>query len=204
MRMKIKICGLKRLEDIDAVNRYRPDYIGFVFAESKRRVTPTQAAALKRQLAADIKAVGVFVDAGLDDIASLCQSGVIDAVQLHGDESADFMVQLKRLVAQPVIKAVRVQSREQIQMAEALPCDFLLLDTYRENVYGGTGECFDTALIPPLQKPFFLAGGLNADNIKKAASSRPYCLDISSGVETNGVKDAEKIYKIVKIIREEC
>ncbi|UOO38110.1 phosphoribosylanthranilate isomerase [Oscillospiraceae bacterium CM] len=201
---KIKICGLTRPEDIDAVNRYRPDYIGFVFAESKRRVTPTQAAALKRQLTADIKAVGVFVNAGLDDIVTLCHDGVIDAVQLHGDEGADYMLNLKEKINVPVVKALRVQSREQIQKAEALPCDFLLLDAYRENVYGGTGERFDISLIPPLQKPFFLAGGLNADNIKKAAASHPYCLDLSSGVETNGVKDDVKIRDIIRIIREEC
>lgn len=201
--IKIKICGLTRSLDIDIVNEAMPDYIGFVFAESRRRVTHTQAAAMKKRLSGSIKAVGVFVNAETDEIAGLCNRGVIDLVQLHGDEDLDYFLSLKKKIKCLIIKAVRVQNPQQITRVQALPCDYLLLDTYQKEQYGGTGAAFDYALIPKMHKPFFLAGGLNADNIKKAANVSPYCLDISSGVETDGVKDAEKIKEIIKIIREE-
>ncbi len=204
--MNVKICGLTRMADIDAVNGALPDFIGFVFADSRRKVGFEDASALKQQLNPRIRAVGVFVDAEPDDIVRLRRSGVIDLVQLHGGEDADYIKKLKAAADCPVIKAVRVRSAQQVLAAETLPCDYLLLDTYRKNVHGGTGENFDYALIPELKKPFFLAGGLNAGNIKKAAAlaQKPFCLDISSGVETNGAKDALKIREIVKIVREEC
>ncbi|SHI21470.1 phosphoribosylanthranilate isomerase [Sporobacter termitidis DSM 10068] len=198
---KIKICGLTRPQDIDAVNEARPDYIGFVFAESRRKVTPEQAAGLKRRLDGRIRAVGVFVNAGPDEIARVVRDGTIDLVQLHGDEDAAYIEDLKRRVGIPVIKAVRVQSPGQVLAAQALPCDYLLLDTYQKDAYGGTGKTFDHGLIPPLQKPFFLAGGLNAGNIKEAAALGPWCLDVSGGAETDGVKDAAKIIEIVRIVK---
>ncbi len=199
--IKIKLCGLTRLQDIDIVNEVLPDYIGFVFAESRRKVCVEQAFNMKKCLNSSIKAVGVFVNAPSEDILSLCQNGIIDLVQLHGDEDAGYIEELKRNVSQPIIKAVRVQSPEIVLKAELLPCDYLLLDAYQKNAYGGTGTSFDYTLIPALQKPFFLAGGLNAGNIKKAALLNPYCLDISSGVETDGNKDAAKIREIIGIIR---
>lgn len=201
--MKIKICGLTRPQDIDAVNEAMPDYIGFVFAESRRKVTFSLAAEMKSRLNGAVKAVGVFVNADTDEIAGLCSQGVVDLVQLHGDEDSDYILTLKKKVKCPIIKAVRVQNPRQLLRAQALPCDYLLLDTYRKEQYGGTGAAFDYALIPAMRKPFFLAGGLNAENIKQAAAVRPYCLDISSGVETDGVKDAVKIKEIIRIIREE-
>ena len=199
--MKIKICGLTRPEDIAAVNAAMPDYIGFVFADSRRRVTPEDAAELKKKLDPGIKAVGVFVNADPSEIVHLCKSGVIDVVQLHGDEDADYIAALKRDVDCPIIKAIRVQSAQQLKAADSLPCDYLLLDTYHKNAYGGTGTAFDYTLIPPLNKPFFIAGGINADNINDAASVKPFCLDVSSGAETNGGKDAMKISQIVTIAR---
>ncbi len=202
--MNIKICGLTRMADIDAVNDALPDYIGFVFAESRRKVGLEAAAAMKARLDPRIRAVGVFVNADMRNIYHLCEKGVIDLVQLHGDEDTDYITALKKEIHCPVIKAVRVQSPKQVLETEALLCDYLLLDTYRKNAHGGTGESFDYALIPPLTKPFFLAGGLHAGNIKQAAAQNPFCLDVSSGVETDGIKDAEKIRKIVKIVREEC
>lgn len=200
--IKIKICGLTRPQDIDIVNETMPDYIGFVFAESRRRVTHTQATAMKKRLSGSVKAVGVFVNADTDEIAELCNRGVIDLVQLHGDEDSDYILSLKKKIKCPIIKAVRVQNPQQITRAQALPCDYLLLDTYQKEQYGGTGAAFDYTLIPKMHKPFFLAGGLNGDNIEKAADVSPYCLDISSGVETDGVKDAGKIREIIRIIRE--
>lgn len=200
---RIKICGLSRLCDIDFVNRYKPDYIGFVFAESKRRVTDEQAKNLKLHLDPDIAAVGVFVNDSIEHIEFLCKSGIIDRVQLHGDEDESYILELKSRVEHPVIKAVRVQKTEDILAAEQLPCDMLLLDTYTKGVYGGSGSTFDHTLIPHLKKPFFVAGGLNLDNIRAVCGRGYYALDISSGVETNGVKDESKIKQIIEIIRSE-
>jgi len=196
---KVKICGLSREEDILAVNRWRPDYIGFVFAPSRRRVTFEKARYLKSFLNPEITAVGVFVDEPLYYVASLVQDGIVDAVQLHGDEDASYIENLKQKVSCPVIKAVRVKSKEQILDAEKLPCDMLLLDSYQEDTLGGSGKSFDYSLIPSLNKPFFLAGGLNASNIQKAIlTCSPYGVDISSGVETDGLKDEQKIRELIE------
>lgn len=198
---KIKICGLTRLQDIDIVNDCLPDYIGFVFAPSRRQVTPGGAAALKQRLDDRIKAVGVFVNERIDEIARLCRHGIIDLIQLHGDEDERYVAGLKERVDAPVIKAVRVRNPEQVSAAARLPCEYLLLDTYQKDAYGGTGAAFDYRLIPPLQKPYFLAGGLHAGNIPAAAAQKPYCLDVSSGVETDGVKDAAKVRELVWLVR---
>lgn len=200
---KIKICGLSRMEDILAVNEYLPDYIGFVFSKSKRQVTAGQAQALKAELSPKIKAVGVFVNEPVPFVAGLVQRGIIDLVQLHGDEDEAYIQTLKQSVSCPVIKAVRVQSGEQILKAQRLPCDYLLLDAYSKNAYGGTGEAFRWDIIPKdLSRLFFLAGGLNESNITEAIKSvQPYCIDVSSGVETGGAKDKEKIRQIINIVR---
>ncbi len=199
---KIKICGLTRLVDIESVNRWLPDYIGFVFSESRRQLTPEQSTLLKAGLDDRIKAVGVFVNEPLNSIIKLSQSGVIDVVQLHGDEDEAYIRQLKQQIDSPVVKAVRVQSSEQIRQTERLPCDLLLLDAYQKNQYGGSGKTFDHALIPNLQKPFFLAGGLDSSNIVKAIRQlNPYGVDISSGVEIDGLKDDSKIRQIIQTVR---
>lgn len=200
---KIKICGLRQVQDILAVNKAMPDYVGFVFAESRRQVTPTQAEELKTLLDKHILAVGVFVDADPQEIIRLCRNGIIDLIQLHGHEDAAYIKTLKKAVPNPIIKAVRVQNPRQILEAQQLPCDYLLLDSAAPGAAGGTGTTFDHNLIPPLEKPFFLAGGLHAGNIKAAAGCRPYALDVSSGVETNGSKDPKKIEELVKIVRSE-
>lgn len=198
---KIKICGLSRRDDIDAVNDALPDYIGFVFAPSPRQVSMSQAAELKQALDSRIQAVGVFVDADIADIAMLVRSGVIDTVQLHGSEDAIYIRNLKEAVPVPVIKAVRVQSAKKITDAQELNCDYLLLDTWRKDVQGGSGSAFDWALIPQLEKPYFLAGGLTTANLLEAARFEPYCLDVSSGAETEGKKDRNKILELVRLIR---
>lgn len=192
---KIKICGLKRKEDISYVNELLPDFAGFVFAKSSRQVDAKKAAELKKQLSPKIKAVGVFVNADPQFIAELYQQQIIDLAQLHGDETADYIHRLKHLCPSlPLIKAVRVQSTKQILEAEKLPCDYLLLDTWQKDSYGGSGKTFDRSLIPPLTKPWFLAGGLNAENIAESISQcHPWAVDVSSAVETDGVKDKEKI-----------
>ncbi|MDP4120160.1 MAG: phosphoribosylanthranilate isomerase [Bacillota bacterium] len=200
---KIKICGLTRADDIIAVNRFMPDYIGFVFAKSRRQVTYEQAVLLKDNLNPKIKAVGVFVDEPLPNIIKLIKDGVIDIVQLHGEEDEAYIKKLRQESNGPIIKAVRVQSAEQILKAEKLPCDMLLLDSYQKDQQGGSGKGFDVSLIPPLKKPFFLAGGLNNENIESMINKcRPFAVDISSGVETNGIKDEKKIEQIIKTINE--
>lgn len=198
---KIKICGLSRREDIDAVNEALPDYIGFVFAESPRQISFVQAATLKQRLTCRIKSVGVFVNAALEIVTTLSLDGIIDMVQLHGNEDEDYIKRLRQTVNVPIIKAVRVQSAKQIAMAQSLECDYLLLDTWQKGKQGGSGSVFDWSLIPALHKPFFLAGGLNAANIREAASFMPYCLDVSSGVETQGKKDRQKMIDLVSMIR---
>lgn len=200
---KIKICGLSRIEDIEAANRYKPDYIGFVFAEgSKRRVTKEQAALLKSALDPAILAVGVFVNAPLSEVQELCREKIIDIVQLHGDEDEGYLSELKNTISNPIIKAVRVQSAEQLISADGLPCDALLLDSFNAEQYGGTGKAFDYTVIPNLKHSFFLAGGLNADNLTAAIDAcRPAVVDISGGVETNGVKDPEKMRTVIELAR---
>ncbi len=203
--IRIKICGLTREEDINAVNRCLPEYIGFIFAESRRQVSPAQARLLKASLDKRIKVVGVFVNEGIETIAALYYAGTIDLVQLHGDEGEDFLRELKQRVDCPVIKAVRVKNPEQVLAAQRLPCDLLLLDTYSEAQYGGGGLTFDHSLVPEINKSFFLAGGLDLNNIEQAIKdSHPWGVDISSGVESDGIKDEDKIRAIIARVRKLC
>jgi phosphoribosylanthranilate isomerase len=200
---KIKICGLQRAEDITFVNEYMPDYIGFVFAKSKRQVDYTKAKEMKCLLNSNIQAVGVFVNEPLENVVKLCKDNVIDIVQLHGNEDEEYINALKSKVDNQIIKAVRVQNTQQILNAEKLPVDFLLLDAYNPNAQGGTGEVFNWNIIPKkLSKPFFLAGGLSAENVEKAINTvNPYCVDLSSSVEVQGFKNKEKIKDVVDIVR---
>lgn len=200
---KIKICGLKRIEDIYCVNKYLPEYIGFVFyRKSSRYISPENAFELKKILNPAIKAVGVFVDEDIDFILKLCKNNTIDIIQLHGSEDNDYINNLKSCTKKPIIKAIRVQSTEQLEKAKCIPCDYLLLDTYIKDMYGGSGKTFDRTLIPSEYRNFFLAGGLNAQNISAAIEEcRPYCVDLSSSVETEGFKDSGKIEEIINIVR---
>lgn len=198
---RIKICGLSRTEDIEAVNRAQPDFAGFVFAKSRRQVDGSWAGVLRRALDPRIQAVGVFVNAPVGDILRLADSGTIQMIQLHGDEDEAYVGELKRRLDAPVIKAVRVRSASDILRAEAMPCDYLLLDTYAGGQYGGSGQMFDWEMIPPLKKPYFLAGGISEENAWRAISRGPYALDVSSAVETDGKKDPEKIYRMVLTVR---
>ena len=191
-KTKIKICGLKRPEDIRIVNRLKPDFVGFVFAESKRKIDKKQAEKLREALDPDIPAVGVFVN-----------EPIIQLVQLHGNEDDCYIEEIrKNLPDTPLIKAVRVQSKEQILEAEKLDVDYLLLDTYVKGQYGGSGTGFDKALIPKLTKPYFLAGGLDAENVNENISRcNSFAVDVSSAVETDGVKDETKIEEFIERVR---
>jgi len=199
---KIKICGLTRVCDIEAVNEVQPDYIGFVFADSRRRITPEAAFGLRELLNEKIQSVGVFVDENIELIEDICSKGIIDVIQLHGHENASYIERLQAETGKPVIKAVQVRSRENIRAVEALPCKYLLLDAYSDKSAGGTGETFDWNVIDEIKKPFFLAGGLNSGNILPAIRTvEPFGVDISSGVEVDGFKDRDKIVEIIKLIK---
>lgn len=199
---RIKICGLTRPEDIDAVNHYLPDYIGFVFTQSNRQVDESKAWELKLRLDARISAVGVFVNEDISRIINLCRVGIIDLVQLHGEEEEGYIRELKQRISNPVIKAVRIRNGKNIHSGRVGNSDFLLFDTYHKELYGGSGETFDWSMVDQQEKPYFLAGGLNNDNVLQAiAQLHPYGVDISSGVEKDGVKDAKKIGEIIKSIR---
>lgn len=196
--MKIKICGLYRGVDIDYVNEAKPDFIGFVFAKSRRQVSVRWAEAMRPRLMSEITPVGVFVNEVVENVVKLLNESIIEIAQLHGHENENYIKELKSLTDKPIIKAVRVLSHEDIEAAQHTVADFLLLD----NGSGGTGMSFDWSLAGKVNKPFFLAGGLNADNIEKAiADTRPYAVDLSSGAETSGLKDREKIMEVVRRIR---
>ena len=192
---KIKICGLSRAADIEAVNHAMPDYIGFVFAESPRRVDATLAAGLRKKLDKSIQAVGVFVDENPGVIAELHRRGVIDIAQLHGGEDEAYIARLRTLCECPIIKAVRVGSE-----LPHLPrgADYLLFDSG-----AGGGKTFDWRVLDCYAgPPYFLAGGLSETNVATACDRlQPYCVDVSSGVETGGVKDFEKIARFVNLVR---
>ncbi|MCD8372466.1 MAG: phosphoribosylanthranilate isomerase [Clostridia bacterium] len=197
---RIKICGLSRKRDIDYVNEALPDYVGFVFAPSRRRVSYEKAVGLKKMLDRYIKAVGVFADAPQDEILRLCDGGVIDIVQLHGTEMPEYACKLKSYGC-TVIKAISMQGQNterELKIWEQTDVDYLLLDNGR----GGTGESFDYSLIGERTKPFFLAGGLTPENIQKAVNEvKPYAVDLSSGVETQGLKNRKKIIDAVRSVR---
>ena len=195
---KIKLCGLTRPCDIEAANLCRPDYIGFVFAESRRQVSVSTARALRAQLAPGILPVGVFVRERPEVIAGLLEEGVIELAQLHGGESEDDILRLRALTDKPIIRAVRVSCAEDIQKVSKTAADFLLLDSG-----GGSGKVFPWELIGRPEKPFFLAGGLSEENLSAALRTGAYALDLSSGIETEGKKDAEKMRRIVTRVREE-
>lgn len=201
--MKVKICGIRRMEDVDYLNETMPDFAGFVFADTRRQVTPEQAWQLRQRLDRRIRAFGVFVNAPADIVCGCVKDGSIDAVQLHGDETDAYIRKLRTMLHVPVIKAVRARQEADILAADTLSCDYLLLDTYSPAQYGGTGRTFAWNIIPEkLSHPYFLAGGLNEGNIREAIRRVPcFGVDISGGVETDGVKDRKKIETIVNIVR---
>ena len=197
---KIKFCGLTGDCDIDAANELRPEYVGFVFApKSRRYVTPERAAELKRQLAAGIKAVGVFVNDDLYHVAELLNRGIIDIAQLHGSEDEEYIGHLRQLTGKPIIRAYRIKTAEDIAEAEKCTADHVLLDSG-----AGTGEVFDWKLIKNMKRPYFLAGGLSPDNVENAVEQlSPYAVDVSSGIETDGVKDKAKMAAFAAAVRGE-
>lgn len=197
---RIKLCGLTRAEDIEAVNRLKPEYIGFVFAEkSKRYVSPEKAAELKKLLNPEIKAVGVFVDEDIDNVSELLKNRIIDIAQLHGNEDNSYIEKLKKLINMPVIKAFQIKSGDNIAEARNSAADYVLLDSGK-----GSGQRFNWELIKSINRPYFLAGGLDTENISIAVKSlRPFAVDVSSGIETDGKKDLDKMTAFVNAVRKE-
>ena len=226
--IRVKFCGIRRTKDIEAVNRLQPDFAGFVFAKSKRQVTKGQAAALKELLDPGIKTIAVLVNMPAEEAAALANSGIADILQLHGDEDAAYIARLRTLTGAKIIKAIRLRSGDlPVQgngaeervctanaglLAEAAQADYYLFDTFLPDTYGGTGKMFSLSLLKGMriEKPFFLAGGLDADNVaeiigqvEKDETLRPnfYGVDVSGGIETDGYKDTIKMEAFMKAIR---
>ena len=197
---KIKFCGLSRPCDIEAANELGADYIGFVFwPGSKRYVSIEQAAELKKRLSGEIKAVGVFVDEAPERVADLLERGVIDIAQLHGKEDESYIERLRELTDHPIIRAVKVKSRDDLERAAGSTADYLLLDAG-----AGDGAVFDWSVAKGIGRPYFLAGGLAPQNAREAIRAlHPYAVDVSSGIETDGRKDREKMAAFADAVRKE-
>lgn len=195
---KVKICGLSRECDIEYANKLKPNYIGYVFWQKSRRcVTGEQAEALTQRLDEAITPVGVFVDEELKRVLQLADAGIIKIIQLHGHEDEAYLKELKSMTDAPIIKAFKIRSAADIERANAFPSDYVLLD----NGYG-TGQTFDWSFVSGIDRPFFLAGGVNADNVRDAVDKlSPYAVDISSGVETDGYKDFDKMLHFINKVR---
>ena len=223
MKMKLKLCGLSRPQDIEAANALRPDYVGFVFARKSRRyISPETAAALRNLLHPGIQAVGVFTDEKPELVAALVRDHIIDVIQLHGHEDRDYISYLRTLTSAPIIQAVCIRDESDLERAQESSADLILLDS----AAGGSGVSFDWSILSRVTRPYFLAGGLTAENVRDAltatlpyaltaaapcalaaaapcapAAAVPYAVDVSSGIETDGWKDKIKMEQFVRAVR---
>ena len=200
-RTKIKICGLKRPEDITYVNEAKPDYCGFIieFPSSFRSVTADEVRELVKELDPEIRPVGVFVNAPMELVRTLLDDGTLALAQLHGQEDESYIRELKTYTDKLIIKAFSIKTADDMENALQSPADYILLDQGS----GGTGKTFDWSLIPKIERPFFLAGGIGASNLGQAIREiHPYAVDLSSSVETEKRKDPMKIRQVVDIVRE--
>ena len=195
---ELKICGLSRLEDVIAVNRFGADYAGFVFfKKSKRYIDPYKAGELIELLRSDIKSVGVFLDEPLDSVISAARISGVEMIQLHGHESEEYVEYVKRTLERPVIKAFKADEEGALERALNTSADYILIDSG-----AGTGKKFDWSILKDFGKDYFLAGGLDPESVGEAISMlEPFAVDVSSGVETDGVKDAEKIEKFINAVK---
>lgn len=201
MNTKIKLCGMFRECDIEYVNEAKPDYIGFIvmFPQSHRNIDLETALRLKSRLSPEIKSVAVSVNAPVELFAEFAVRGAAELLQCHGDEDADYIARLRDLTGVPIIKAVKITCSADVENAQKLGADYLLLDSGT-----GSGTAFDHSLIDPerIRVPFFLAGGLTPENIEQAVREmHPYAVDMSSGIETDKLKDREKILAAVREVR---
>lgn len=197
---KIKICGLSRPCDIESVNEAKPDFCGFIInvPKSKRNVSPDTVLQLVKNLSPDVKPVGVFVNAPMDEIAALTEDGTLAYVQLHGKEDEAYIAALRERIHVPIIQAFKVSCPEDVAHAQQSSADYILLD----NGSGGTGKTFDWSHLRDITRPYILAGGLGPDNLGLAVSQlAPWGVDLSSGVETDGFKDKNKVLAAVQAVR---
>lgn len=203
--MKLKICGIKRKEDVEYINRYSPDYIGFVFAGQKRKISFETAEELKKLVNPSVTVVGVFVNEPVEHVIDLLQRDIIDMAQLHGTESDEEVVRIQEATGKKVIKALKVTREEDILQYKDSHADYLLYDNGQ-----GTGKCFSWEILLQLEKkgeipnkPYFVAGGIDAANVEQAMQNyvNAYGLDLSSGVETEGYKDESKIKTVVETVK---
>lgn len=197
--MIIKFCGIRRPEDIEAVNETRPDLAGFIIVKDRRRyIAPEKVRELRQLLDPSVKVVGVFIDEDIDVVEELIKDKTIDIAQLHGNESEDYIRKLKSRTGAQVIKAVGIRSSEDVERAERSPADLVIVDSPG----GGTGNTFDWELLKKIKRPYILAGGINAENIEEAVEMlHPYGVDVSSGIETDGYKDKEKMKAFMALVK---
>lgn len=199
---RVKLCGMMRPEDIQAVNEIKPEYIGFMFAKKSRRyVSKEQAKVLKEMLDPAVKAVGVFVNEPVENVADLLNEGIVDMAQLHGAEDEAYICRLRELTGRGedtfIIKAVQVKSEADVKAGEQSGADLVLFDAG-----AGDGKVFNWKLLENVKRPYFLAGGLDPENVRDAVERlRPFGVDVSSGIESFGVKDALKMAKFVAAVR---
>ena len=193
---RIKLCGLSREEDIFAANELLPEYVGFVlWPKSRRYVSPENAQSLRKILAPEIQSVGVFVDEKPENIAAIAEAGIIDVIQLHGQENNEYIDTLRRLTSKKIIQAFKAGNIPQAQTSTA---DYIMLDSGM-----GTGRLLDWSAIT-VSRPYFLAGGLTPENVSTAIKTlKPFAVDVSSGIETDGVKDRAKMAAFVEAVRKE-
>ena len=199
-RVRIKICGLMRPQDIDMVNEVCPDIAGFILASGRRRtVTPERMREMTDRLKPEIRSAAVFLDQDIRWIADLAAGGLMDIIQLHGHEGNEEIRYLRSRTDKTVIKAFRIDTAEDIRRAEDSEADLVLLD----HGAGGTGQAWDWSLLTGMKRPFILAGGLDSENVQEAVrKTQPFGVDVSSGVETDGCKDREKILRFVRAVRQ--
>ena len=208
---KVKMCGISKVDTIPAVVEAKPDYMGLVFAPSKRQVTVEQAKTLVEELhkqyavrynSETIKTVGVFVNETIENLLKIAEEVKLDVIQLHGDEDESFIQILKEQSNVEIWKAVQVRSAADAEKWIDSSADMLLFDAYHKDERGGTGEVFDWSSLDEFERPFMLAGGIDSTNVARAIRTvRPYGIDISSGIETEGVKDNEKMKAFTNIVR---
>lgn len=200
--MKVKICGIKTMNDALAVQDDGADFIGFVFAPSSRRISPVNAKKIIASLDKDIKTVGVFVNESLENMAYISEFVGLDYIQLHGNEAKHIALALNK----PIIKAFSFGQTD-LATIRSYPCDYVLIDSPGEKYAGGSGRTFDWTQLEDdtkLHEKLILAGGLNANNIIEAIrTAKPVGVDVSSGVETNKEKDIKKIKAFIEIVKAE-
>ncbi|HAA80684.1 MAG TPA: N-(5'-phosphoribosyl)anthranilate isomerase [Thermoanaerobacter sp.] len=199
--VKVKICGLRRKEDIEYANELKPDYVGFVFAKSKRQIEVEQALDLISLLDKEIKTVGVFVNEPVENALKIAQTLNLDVLQFHGDETQDYIDNFKNFT---VWKAIRIKDKEDLEKTKQFKVNSFVFDTLTKNEYGGTGKTFNWKVLKgmELNVPIILAGGLNENNVEEAIRIvNPYAVDVSSGVETEGYKDFKKMKSFIEKVR---